>query len=244
MVIYYFSNCQESKIEHFTFYSKSLEEHRKITVYFPENFRSENNYNAIFCTDGQFINEEYKNKLDSIFVTKNRTPFVIIGINSNEKEVLNSYFEYRNFEYLENMLSDDPDLSSRFERHMNFFVYEVDEYIKDTLQLRINSKFFYGVSNGAAFGISISKQYPELFSKYILYSIAGGNYKNLKWNSDKYPFFIIRYGRNEPKQLIKNNKAFSKHLSRNHYQHIFKSYNGGHNREDWLNLFIKDIEKL
>ena len=244
IVIYSFCHAEESRIEHFTFYSKSLNEFRELTVYLPENFKSENSYKTIFCTDGQLINEEYKNKLDSIFSTKNVSPFVIIGVNSNEKTIPNSYFEYRNYEYIENMSSEDSDLNYRFERHMYFFVYEVDEYLREELNLKISNKYFYGVSNGAGFGVSISKYYPEIFSKYILYSIAGENYENLEWESEKYPFFIIRYGNNELKPFIKSNKKISKYLSKNHYQHVFESYNGGHKREDWLNQFIKDIEKL
>jgi len=244
MAIYSYCNGQESIIKNFIFYSKSLDESRSLTVYFPENFNLENYYNVIICTDGQLINELYKYKLDSIFSNNRISPFVIIGVNSNERIVQNSYLEYRNFEYLENMQSDDSDLNSRFERHLNFFVNEVNEYIKEELNLKINSKFFYGVSNGAAFGVSIAKYYHELFSKYILYSMAGENYKNLKRNHSKYPFFIIRYGNNEAKSLIKNNKKFSKYLTAKRYQHIMKSYKGGHNREDWLNLFIMDIENL
>ena len=244
MAIYTFCHGQESKIEHFVFYSNSLEEPRELTVYIPEDFNSEHNYRVIFCTDGQLLNEQYKHKLDTVFSTKTLSPFVIIGVNSNEKQIPNSYFDYRSFEYIENMSSDDPDLNNRFKRHTNFFVTEVEEYIKKELNLKIDNKYFYGVSNGAGFGVSISKYYPDLFSKYILYSIAGGNFKNLKWNAEKYPFFIIRYGDKEAEPLIMHNKKLSKYLSKKHYQHIFESYQGGHKREEWLNLFIKDIEKL
>ena len=236
--------AEASRIEHFRFYSKALGEFRELTIYIPKDFKSENIYNVIFCTDGQIINEQYKIKLDSILSIKNIIPFLMVGVNSNEKSIPDSYFEYRNFEYIENMPSNNSDLSSRFERHVIFFVYEVDEYLKQEMQLKIGNKYFYGVSNGAGFGVSISKYYPNLFSKYILYSMASGNYKKLKWNAEKYPFFIIRYGNDEPKPFKKDNKKFSKYLSKNHYQHIFECYNGGHKREDWLNQFIKDIEKL
>jgi len=243
--MYHYCDGQESKIECFNLYSKSLNESRELTIYFPMNFKLENHYSVIFCTDGQFLNnEECKQKLDSVFNIKNASPLIIIGVNSNENKIPNSYFEYRNFEYCENMMSEDSDLHYRFERHMIFFVKEVDDFIKEELKLKTNFKYFYGVSNGAGFGISISKYYPVLFSKYILYSIACENYKNLKFDLNKYPLFIIRYGENEVKPLIKNNKKFSKYLSRKRYPHVIESYNGGHERENWLNLFIEDIKKL
>ena len=235
---------QESKLEHFIFYSKSLEELREITVYFPDNFAEEYNYNVIFCTDGQFIDEQYKHKLDSIFRTKTVNPFVVVGINSNEKQIPNSIFEYRNFEYIENNPSDNPDLNSRFKRHLNFFVQEVDGYVKNELKLKIDNKYFYGVSNGAGFGVSMSKYYPELFSKYILYSMAGENYKRLKWDRIQYPFFIIRCGDKEPEPFIEKSKKLSKYLTKKNYKHLFEICNGGHKREDWLNLFIEDVKRL
>ena len=244
ILIYISSNAQQSKIEHYTFFSKSLEEERKITLYFPENFKPENRYNAVFCTDGQMINEYYKNKLDSVFASKSVNPFVMIGVNSNEELLPNSYIGYRQFEYIENEPSDNPDLKSRFERHLKFFVYEVDEYLTEELNWQISNKYFYGVSNGAGFGVTLSTYYPELFSKYILYSMGGENYKKLKWDPKKYPFFIIRCGNEKLVPFIDCSKKLSKYLSRKHYEHIFEIYNGGHNREDWLNLFIADIKNL
>jgi enterochelin esterase-like enzyme len=243
-VIYGYCFGTESKIKHFSFYSESLQELRKLTVYFPENFKSENNYNVVFSTDGQFLNKKYKKKLDSIIGAKIISPFVIIGVNSNEKKVPDSYFEYRNFEYMEDMKSEDADLNSRFERHLDFFVNEVNRYVEKELDLRIDNRYFYGVSNGAGFGVSMSKYYPELFSKYILYSTCGENYKNLKWDLNNHPFFIIRYGLEEHEPLIESSKELSEYLMNNHYQHLLGSYNGGHSREDWMNLFIEDIREL
>ena len=239
-----FCHSQNSRLEHFMFYSKSLDELREICVYFPENYTVDSSYNVIFCTDGQFINEQYQSKLDSVFHFKIVNSFVIVGVHSNEKQIPNSYLEYRNFEYLENSTSDNSDLKSRFKRHLNFFVHEVDEYVKDELKLKIDNRYFYGVSNGAGFGVSMSKYYPELFSKYILYSMAGENYHKLKWNTNKYPFFIIKCGNEEPEPLIEGSRKLSKYLSKKHYKHLFEIYNGGHKREDWLNLFINDIKIL
>ena len=243
-----FSQPTESKLEHFEIYSKSLEELRELTVYLPANFNSETPYNVIFCTDGQLINEQYKHKLDSIISNKIVSPFVIIGVHSNEKLVPNSQFSYRSYEYKENWSSDssDPDLNTRFERHKSFFVNEVDIFIKEELNLKINGKYFYGTSNGAEFGVSLSKFYPELFSKYILYSGTAvyKNYKKIKWNPKNYPFLIIRYGDQELEPFIVGNKELSQFLTKKHYKHICESYHGGHDRAAWMEWFIKDIQKI
>jgi len=90
----------------------------------------------------------------------------------------------------------------------------------------------------------MSKYYPELFSKYILYSMAGENYKRLKWDRIQYPFFIIRCGDKEPEPFIEKSKKLSKYLTKKNYKHLFEICNGGHKREDWLNLFIEDVKRL
>ena len=233
-----------SQLKHFEIYSKSLEELRKLTVYIPANFNSDSSYNIVFCTDGQFINEQYKIKLDSLFSTKTVSPFVIVGVHSNERQTPNSIIEYRYYEYTENHKSNNPDLDTRFTRHLNFFVNEVDKFVNEEFNLKIKNKCFYGASNGAAFGVNVSKYYPELFSKYLLCSTVSANYKNLKWKTKNYPFFIIRYGSKEIEPFIEHNQDFSKYLNKKHYKHIFESYDGGHDRECWMNLFIKDLEKL
>ncbi|WP_407080905.1 alpha/beta hydrolase-fold protein [Empedobacter sedimenti] len=84
--------AQKSFLEEIDFRSKYLNESRKVTIYLPENFNSKKKYNVIFCTDGQFINSDYQNKLDSLFTIKTVNPFVIIGAHSNEKDIPNTYF--------------------------------------------------------------------------------------------------------------------------------------------------------
>jgi enterochelin esterase-like enzyme len=189
--------------------------------------------------------EQYKTKLDSLFSAGSVAPFVIVGTHSNEKEVPIN-LSYRNYEYSESFVCKDnnDDLCTRFERHLNFFVYEVDEYMREQRGLKINKRHFYGVSNGGAFGVSLAKYYPDLFSKYILYSSAGLYYKKLKWNREKYPFLIIRYGEFEIPLFIDNNVKFCKYLSKKKYQHICETFQGGHDREWWMNLFIEDLKKL
>lgn len=237
-----FSYSQESKIEQIEIDSKFLNEPRMLTLYIPENFSSSKEYGVIFCTDGQFINEQYRLKLDSLFETQMIAPFVIVGVNSNEEKLPNEVFEYRNYEYLEYLgKGQDSIKSTRFANHLDFFVKEVLDSVVKKMDLKVKNKYFYGVSNGAAFGVQLSKYYPELFSKYILYSSAGAEFDDLKWTSQEYPFFVIAYGNEEPTPLVEESKALSEHLTQNKYQHTISVFNGAHRREDWLKQFIRDI---
>lgn len=245
ILISYSAYCQNSKIIHLNIESKYLNESRELTIYLPKNFKQNKKYDVIYNTDGQFINDIFKSKLDSLFSLKNTKQFIIIGINSNEREIPNSQLQYRNYEYVEsNSKAKDAELGMRFKKHLDFFVNEVGQNVQNQLQFKIKNKYFYGTSNGAGFGISLSKYYPKMFKKYILYSVAGANYINLNWNPKYYPLFIIRYGDKEFLPLIENNLNLSQYLNEHHYKHIFSSYEGNHKKEDWLNQFVSDIKLL
>lgn len=236
--------AQKSVLKQIDFRSKYLNESRKVTIFLPEKFNSKKKYNVVFCTDGQFINIDYQKKLDSLFTTKMVKPFVIIGAHSNEKEVPNTYFDYRNYEYVEDFsVTDDVDLSNRFQNHLQFFVNELQDSISKKISLKIKHKYFYGVSNGAGFGVNMAKQYPKMFDKFFVYSIAGEKYKNNKWNVNNYPFFVIRYGDKENSILTENNILFSEYLKKNNYKNSLHSYSGDHKREDWLKQFLKDVRE-
>lgn len=237
---------QKSRLDTFKIYSAALNENREISVYFPKHFNENINYNVIYSTDGQFINEQYKNKLDSLIDLKKIEPVVIIGVHSNEREVPNSYFKYRNYEYLESMGigETNTDLSNRFKNHLIFFTAEIPKEIEEKYHLKVKNKYFYGVSNGAGFGFYLACNYPDSFQKYILYSIAGAEYENLKWELKDYPNLILAYGDKENENLIQNINNLSTFLNTKGYDHTLKIYNGGHNRNDWLNEFTKDLKAL
>lgn len=239
------SYSQESKIVHTTIYSKFLNEPRELTIYLPKDFKLNKKYDVIYCTDGQFINESYKMKLDSIYNLGKIKKFVIIGINSNEKEIPDSKLQYRNYEYVEkNSKTKNQELSSRFKNHLNFFANEVGQVVEKQIKFKQKNKYFYGTSNGAGFGVSLSKYYPNLFKTYILYSVAGENYDNLSWNLEKHPYFIIRYGSKEFAPLVENALTLSKFLTNHNYQHTISEYTGNHKKEDWLAQFLLDIQLL
>lgn len=245
LLISYSAFCQDSKIIHLNIESKYLNESRELTVYLPENFKQNKKYDVIYSTDGQFINDIFKVKLDSLFSLKKLKKFIVVGVHSNEREIPNSQLQYRNYEYVERSSNTkDPELGTRFKKHIDFFVNEVGQNVQNQLQFKIKDRYFYGTSNGAGFGVSLSKYYPDMFKKYILYSVAGENYKNINWNPKHYPFFIIRYGNKEFEPLIENNLNLSRYLKEHHYKHLFSSYEGNHKREDWLNQFVRDIKLL
>lgn len=245
LLSFYFVSAQNSEIKKFSIQSNSLNETRDLTLYFPKKFSAKKKYNLIFMADGQFLNERYKSKIDSLIDNKLISEFIIVGVNSNETGIPNSYLQLRNYEYIENNDAEiGSDLYSRYRNHLEFFISEVDEYVKEYLKIKVKKRFFYGVSNGAGFGISLLDKYPNFFKSYILYSVAGANKDNLKKSNNKISNIIIRYGNQEPEPIIDYNIALAELIKSKNYKVTFSNYKGGHKRIDWLNNFIKDIQLI
>ncbi|MEG0189345.1 MAG: alpha/beta hydrolase-fold protein, partial [Algoriella sp.] len=225
--------------------SKALNEKRNLTIYFPKNFSTNKKYNVIYMADGQLLTDDYKEKIDSLINIKKISEIVIIGVNSNETDIPNSYLQLRNYEYVEkNDAKDGTELAARFKNHLTFFMNEVNEYATKELKLKSKKKYFYGASNGAGFGVNLLNKYPNYFTGFILYSVAGENKDNFNESVIKSPKIIIRYGKEEVEPLILNNIELIDLLKTKKYNVISSSYDGRHKRKDWLNNFTKDIQTI
>ena len=237
----------ESKITIDTIISINLNEPRLISIYLPKGYTKDKTYPVVYSTDGQIIIDSYKQSLDSIIENKIIPEFIFVGVHSNENNVPNSDFSYRNYEYIKGWADEkDTLLNARFSNHFNFFSKEVLNYVekKYSVSKERKNRFFYGTSNGAGFGVTLSSEYPDLFSNYICYSMAGGNYDNLKWTNSNSPYYYLSYGNEEPLPLIIALKEFEEFLTQHKHPHSFHIYNGGHDRKKWKSEFLKTLPKI
>jgi len=238
------SRTKTSEVIEETFFSSSLNEERKLKIYFPKEFDSKKKYPVVYATDGQLIVEGYKKELDSYINDGTLTPLIIVGVYSNEKEVKNTVFEYRNFEYLRG-LGDGSELNDLYHKHRIFFLDEVKEYIESKYHISSSSRIFYGFSNGADFGYEILLNNCSDFDSYLLYSLTGSNRKQ----GDKYEKkckskVFISYGTSENESLRENLLRIEDSLKTNKYHVQIEEYMGGHNRTDWKKQFFKDMLKI
>ena len=237
----------QSKIVIDTIFSESLNENRLISIYLPKSYTTEKTYPVVYSTDGQVIVNFYKNGLDSIIENHISPEFIMIGVHSNETLVENSNFHYRNYEYIKGWAEkNDTLLNSRFSNHYNFFSNEVISFVEkhySVSQVK-EERFFYGTSNGAGFGVTLGSENPDLFSNYICYSMAGGNYENLNWTNSNYPYYFLAYGNEEPLPLIIALKEFDEFLTHENYLHSLHIYDGGHDRKKWESEFLKTLPQI
>jgi len=242
-------------------YSKSLSEYRKHNIYLPKGFDSKKDYPIVYKTDGIKINESwfYKKTLDSLINNNIIQPIILVESYCNRKIADSTsttfgdgrkvYLQYRNFEYVDNDSStqDLKHLLSRFKNHMSYFKDEFIISIEKKYQLKKskNDRYFYGVSNGAGFGMSLLNKHPELIGTYLCFSTFGGGIKTNSWKKDiKYPNLYMIYGSKEPNFLNEESQIMKKvYLDSNSFAEI-RSFEGGHDSKIWEQELIKLLSKL
>mgnify|MGYP002142715818 CR=1 FL=1 len=197
---------------------------------------------------------DLKKVLDSLINTNIIQPVIFIASFSNDKiadstSMTNGYgkkmyLTYRNFEYIYRKLTREEDslLVDRFKNHKLYFINEfILENEKKYNQIgKKENRYFYGVSNGAGFGMSLLNSHPELIGTYLCFSTFGGNIQTNNWHKKiKYPNLYLRYGSEESFFLKEDAEFLIAKYSKSKSKIEFKEYIGGHLSELWEKEFIK-----
>lgn len=242
-------------------FSLQLSEFRKHNVYLPKNFNSDLKYPIIYATDGSKTTENsfYKTLLDSLIDHNSIRPVILIASHSNNKIADSTssstgdgnkvYLQYRNFEYVDRKPTrpEDSLLVNRFKNHIIYFKEELTTEVETEFKQTLNktNRYFYGVSNGAGFGMSLLNMYPDKIGTYICLSIFGGDIQSNTWKTDvNYPDLYVQYGSEEP-FFLKLDADFlkSKYAELNLYAEI-NEFEGGHDYKKWQEAFTETIIKL
>lgn len=250
----------ESKFFTDSIYSKHLSEYRKHNVYLPKGFDNAKKYSIIYSTDGNDIKENsfYKRTLDSLIDNRIIKPIILIKSYSNKKIADSSrtlgngdtmYLAYRYFEYV-NQYSEgfnSPKLANRFENHMQYFNNELISSVENKFNQKLTKKdrYFYGVSNGAGFGLHLLNTHPESIGTYLCFSTFGGDIQSNTWQSNvDYPKLYLEYGSDEP-SFLKEDAEFLdvKYTELKLFSNI-NEFDGGHDYKIWNEKFIEIISKI
>ena len=250
-----------SKSEYFTdsIYSKSLNEFRKHNIYLPKGFDKTKRYPIIYSTDGNEIKDSsfYQKTLDSLIQNNIIKPTILIKSYSNKKIADSSgtkgngdklYLAYRNFEYVNQYYSDihSPKLAKRFENHMKYFTNELIPHVENKFDQKLNKgdRYFYGVSNGAGFGLSMLNSHPNTIGTYLCFSTFGGDIQTNSWNPKvNYPKLYLEYGSEEPFFLKEDADFLRTKYDELNLSAEVNEYNGGHDYKRWNEKFIEIISK-
>jgi enterochelin esterase-like enzyme len=220
--------------------SSYLKENRLFFVYKPQNFDKEKAYPILYCTDGQkMIEYNYCKIFDSLISAKSIDPMIVIGCYSNEKEIGKNVSQ-RQVEYIRNFSANQSDLE-RFDAHKLFFTKEIPEFVLNKYDIKedTTSTIFFGVSNGAGFGLTMYLEKEKNYTKYICLSPLGNiPVKRKKSKNDNYSDLYVGYGSLELFLLVDKYEKLIKDLTKYKYVFIDHKYEGKHNDESWKKELI------
>ena len=225
-----------------TFYSNSMRQNRTIAVYLPANYDKNKTYPVIYGEDGLVVaTGHYKELLDSLIDGGTIRP-VIVATSYENKDIIPGYrMAYRNAEYVEAIANNDPQLTQIYNDHLNYFVHEFIPHIENNYSVsrKRDERIYYGTSNSADFGLTLSFRMPNLFGEYWCFSPV---YSQL-W--DYHPLamptrYYIEWGSEEQKgdMLIYFNNLVD-FLRKSGGDVTDWTFNGGHDRAKWREDFIK-----
>ncbi|MAW94077.1 MAG: esterase [Leeuwenhoekiella sp.] len=240
-------------------YSDNLGEFRKYNVYLPKGFNSEKKYPILYATDGGSSLTEKKNLFDSLIDNNTIKPIIFVASFANSKIADSTstttgdgkkvYLSYRNFEYVDRKPKrpEDSLLVDRFQNHKMYFIDELIPEIENKYNQDINKtdRYFYGVSNGAGFGLSLLNANPDLFGTYICFSVFGGDIQSNTWAKNiKYPNLYLRYGSDEFFGLKEDAEFLeSKYAESNSFIET-REYEGGHSNKFWKEEFAEVLPRI
>lgn len=241
------NSFSQSRFFQDSLYSLSLNEQRLLTIYLPENYDAlgSTKYPVIYTADGQLITESYQHRMDSLVAKKLVSPFVLIGSHSNETPV-GGGMEYRNLDYMRMTYNPAKPLTARFEQHLVFFSEELIQYAESHFQIsgKPQDRTFYGMSNGADFGVALAQNHPELIKNYVLLSVFNGSSIPFKWQKKDGLYFYFGYGLKELEHVGEEALRMEKYFIQNLIRHTLITWNGGHDRKEWEATFVEALIKL
>lgn len=232
----------ESQYIETQFYSNSIKQNRTIAVYLPANYSKSKTYPVIYGEDGLVIQSgRYKELLDSLIGGGLIEP-VIVAVSYENKNVIPGFrMAYRNAEYVEAIANEDPQLTQIYNNHLNYFVREFIPYIENNYSVAKDreGRIYYGTSNSADFGLTLSFRMPNLFGEYWCFSPVYSQLWDYKPLAMPTKYFIDRGSQEEQGDMMIYFANLIDFLRRSGGDVTEWTFQGGHDRAKWREDFIK-----
>lgn len=146
---------------------------RNAAVYLPLGWTPKQEWPVIFMEDGLVFKDcDFKTSIDSLVDIGEIRPLVVACSYENKMKVPGFKISYRNAEFVENIARTDDKLMQLYDKHLSFFKDEFIPYItrKYSTAGSRDGRIFFGTSNSADFGLSLSMRDTTAFAEYWCYS--------------------------------------------------------------------------
>lgn len=217
---------------------------RKGGIYLPEGVKAKDELPVIYMADGLVFKDcSFKSMMDSLIDLKAIRPVVIACSYENKKTVPGYRVSYRNAEYVEALAKNDNTLAQLFENHNYFFVNEFIPYIEKEAPVSKSAadRIFFGTSNSADYGITLSLRNQGLISEYWCYSPVYSDIKDYGMLSSETSYRIC-WGIKEEVGMEDYFPDLLKDIRKRGGKVHSWVFNGGHDREMWKYWFSEELK--
>lgn len=248
IVLLFFLSCNktltESSFEEFEIKDEGGKT-RKIGLYLPIGYNPKEEYPVIYMADGLVFKDcSYRSMVDSLITLGSIRPVVIACSFENKTRIPGFTIAYRNAEYIDALSKQDSTLSKLFESHMAFFTGTFIPYIEKRCNVSRdrNERIFYGTSNSADFGLTLSMRHPELIGEYWCFSPVYSDWDGYGMLSEPTNYRIC-WGIKEEVGQEDYFPALLKSIRKRGGYVKDWTFDGGHDRGWWRQWFALELER-
>lgn len=214
-------------------------------IYIPMGIKSKDELPVIYMADGLVFKEcGFKRMIDSLIDCKAISPVIVACSYENKRTIPGYKVAYRNAEYIEALAKNDNKLAELFENHYNYFVDKFIPYIEDKAPVSrsASDRIFFGTSNSADFGITLSLRNQELMKEYWCYSPVFSDIRDYGLiNSDI--SYRICWGSKEEIGMDDYFPSLLKDIRKRGGKVHSWIYDGGHDRDWWKYWFSEELKR-
>lgn len=218
---------------------------RSGAIYLPKGIKSNDKLPVIYMADGLIFKDcKYRKLMDSLVDNKCISPVVIVCSYENKMTVPGYRMAYRNAEYVEAIAKDDNTLATLFDNHYNYFINEFIPYAEKNAPIsqKSDDRVFYGTSNSADFGITLSLRNPGLISEYWCFSPVYSDIRDYGLIEAPTSYRIC-WGAKEEVNMFDYFPNLLKDIRKRGGNVHSWTFNGGHDRGQWRIWFGEELKR-
>jgi enterochelin esterase-like enzyme len=212
-------------------------------IYIPKGTSDKDKLPVVFMGDGLVFKEtKFKQMMDSLIDYGCINPVVVACSYENKKQIQGYNLAYRNAEYVETLAKNDNTLAELFNNHYNYFINEFIPYVDKNAPVSQSKsdRIYFGTSNSADFGITLSFRNQKLFNEYWCFSPVYSDIHDYEPLSTDISYSIC-WGAKEEVGIFDYFPNLLKDIRKRGGKINSWVFGGGHDRDWWRYWFKQEL---